>query len=492
MNRASNKKRKVGIIGAGLGGLSAAVRLAHAGCEVTVFEKNGGVGGKMNHHEQGGFTWDTGPSLLTMPQVLRELFEEVGEKMEDHLTLIPLETTCRYRWRDGTTIDENADFWKRPDVSKFLKYARGIYEISADAFLRNDLSDWWRLLKVENLRKLLHFPKMADPRSMHHVVSRAFRDPHVRQIFDRFATYNGSSPYRTPAAFNIIPFVQAEFGGWYVQGGMFRIAEALEKLACARGVKFRFGESVTGMTRRPGGYGLAIDGNWEAFDGVVCNKDSVLSYQNLVPREVASWFKNRFLHKRDISTSGFILCLGVKKQYPGLAHHNIFFSDDYKTEFTELFGARQPAQQPTIYVCSSSRTEAGRAPEGCDNWFVLVNAPALRSTMRWSQFGEEYAERVIDQLQFEFGFEGLRQQIVERTMYTPADFRKVYSSYAGSIYGFASHGLFKAFLRPPMSHPLLPKFHFAGGTTHPGGGIPLVLLSGGIAARKLLAEFAHD
>src|SRR5450755_1468731 len=228
---------KILVIGAGLGGLAAAIRLARAGHAVEVWEKNGEPGGKLKELRVDGFSWGTGPSLLTMPHVLRELFASAGERMEDHLELVRLDSACRYFWTDGTVIDEDAAFWSQPEVAKFLKYARGIYELSGKAYLNHPPGDFWRAFTPRNWPKLRHLGKVATTRTLAAEVERRISDPHLRQIFLRFATYNGSSPYQTPATFNIIPYVEAEFGAWYVAGGMGKIGEALHGLAHRCGVE---------------------------------------------------------------------------------------------------------------------------------------------------------------------------------------------------------------------------------------------------------------
>ena len=210
--------KKILVIGAGLGGLAAAIRLARAGHAVELWEKNDGPGGKLKELSQEGFSWGTGPSLLTMPHVLRELFTAAGERLEDHLDLVHLDSACRYFWTDGTVIDEDSAFWRRPEVARFLDYARGIYELSGEAYLTRPPGDFWRAFSPRNLGKLRHLGKVATLRTLAAEVERRISDPHLRQIFLRFATYNGSSPYLTPATFNIIPYVEAEFGAWYVRG----------------------------------------------------------------------------------------------------------------------------------------------------------------------------------------------------------------------------------------------------------------------------------
>jgi phytoene desaturase len=476
-------KSKVAVIGAGLGGLACAVRLAHAGFEVTLFEKNERAGGKLNLLEVDGFSWDTGPSLLTMPQVLEALFKSVGRRLDDYLSMVRLENTCRYRWLDGTVIDENANFWRQPETALFLDYARGLYEISEDVFLNNALEDWWRQFSPANLPKLRHFPKIASPRTLHEKVQGHFSDPHLVQLFDRFATYNGSSPYRTPAAFNIIPFVQAEFGGWYVRGGMYRIGEALVRLAEEFGVRLVVSAEVSSIAPATRGHQIRVGGEQRVFDIVVCNSDALTARERLLDPPLAN-------EVRPLSTSGFVLFLGVTKKYPQLEHHNIFFSDDYPREFAQLFDRLEPASEPTIYVAVNSKTDPGRAPEGCDNWFVLVNAPPAQSKSDWSDTAEDYGSKIIARLE-RFGFENLRAHVRCRRHFTPADFETRYLAHAGSIYGFASHGMMAAFRRPAMQPRGLRDFYFVGGSTHPGGGIPLVILSGQIAARKIIKSHAH-
>ncbi len=458
------------IIGAGVGGLTCAALLAHAGRRVTVFERNERVGGKLNWLEEGGFTWDMGPSLLTMPYVFENLWRKLGRTLADDLTLLPLPVTCRYRWTDGTVIDEDAAFWQRPGVAQFLAYTRGLYDLSADAFLHHPLEEWWRQVNWKNLPHLRHLPKIASFKTMDQVVRRFFgHDPHLVQLFDRFATYNGSSPYLTPAAFNIIPYVEATFGGWYVKGGMYEIARALERICREEGVEFRLGQEVKGDELRG------------RFDDIVCNQD-VLSFQRDEPA------MRRKIARTDPSISGFILYLGVGRQYSQLSHHNIFFSDDYPAEFRQLFDDRQPADEPTIYVAVHAKADPDRAPPGCENWFVLVNAPALAPDGRvdWPAIAQEYGDRIIERLETRFGFQGLRGNIRVRRHFTPADFQTRYLAHAGSLYGFASHGVRAAFQRPKLQRVGTDNFHFVGGSTHPGGGLPLVSLSGQMVADKIL------
>ncbi len=486
--------QRAAIIGGGVGGLACAALLAKAGLSVTLFERNATIGGKLNWLEAGGYAWDTGPSLLTMPYVFADLWRKLGRRLEDDLTLLPLPVTCRYHWTDGTVIDEDAAFWARPDVAKFLAYARGIYELSADAFLHHPLDEWWRQLTFANLPKLRHLPKIASFQSMDQVVRRFFgHDPHLVQLFDRFATYNGSSPYQTPAAFNIIPYVEARFGGWYVKGGLYKIARALGRIGVELGVEIRLNSEVTATQLleddpASGAYSVDYNGGSERFDCVVCNQDVLSAYPRFLPAPLAETFRRTRLDVLDPSFSSFLLYLGVGREFPALAQHNIFFSDDYPAEFAALFGTGKQPADATIYVAIHAKADPTRAPAGCENWFVLVNVPALDPTypVDWPALAPAFGDRIIDRLETVFKAGGLRSAIQVRQHFTPADFESRYCAHRGSLYGFASHGPWAAFQRPSLQPEGLPNFYFVGGSTHPGGGLPLVCLSAQMVADKIL------
>lgn len=479
-------RARVAVIGAGVGGLACALRLAHAGCHVTIFERNERVGGKLNVLLLDGFAWDMGPSLLTMPHVFDDLFAAVGRQRSDYLKFVPLASTCRYRWTDGTIVDEDQDFWTRPDVARFLEYAAGLYEISAEAFLHHPLEDWWRQLTPAFLPNLRHLPKIASRRTMAETVRRFFPDnPHLQQLFNRFATYNGSSPYVTPSAFNIIPYVQARFGGWYVQGGMYAIARALAAVAKELAVEVRLNTEVKSVRRAGGQWQINRSEN---FDYVVCNQDVLSAVPRFFPPDQAKAFAEKHTPRDPLSISGFVMYLGVDRQYESLDHHNIFFSDDYPAEFRQLFGEHRPADEPTIYVAVNSRKDPAHAPEGCDNWFVLVNAPPLdpERPLDWAAMRKTYGDRILDRLEHRFGFEGLRSHVRAQQFFTPDDFETRYLAQGGALYGFASHSTFSAFRRPAIEPRGLENFFFVGGSTHPGGGLPLVCLSGKMVAERII------
>ena len=476
--------QKILVIGAGLGGLAAAIRLARAGHAVEVWEKNAEAGGKLKEIREAGFRWDTGPSLLTMPEVLRDLFAAAGERLEDHLDIIRLDSACRYFWTDGTVIDENAGFWARPEVARFLDYARGIYELSGEAYLNHPPSELWRAFTPGNLGKLRHLPKVATTRTLADEVTRRITDPHLRQIFLRFATYNGSSPYATPATFNIIPYVEATFGPWYVRGGMMKIARELTALAERNGVSFRFNTTASAWN---GSAATAQDGTTSLADRLICNAD-VLTARTSFLAPITPAKTRRDLFDQPLSTSGFILFLGIRGRDPRLTHHNIFFSDDYPREFAEIHAQKIVPSEPTIYISISARTDADHAPEGHDNWFVLINTPARDPNQPWTpDENRSYRDLVLRRLE-KFGIEDLPARIVSEKLFTPTDFATRDLAHHGALYGWASHSIRTSLLRPPLRAPGHGNVFFVGGTTHPGGGIPLVLLSGKMVAAMIDRE----
>lgn len=468
------------IIGAGLGGLAAAIRLRCLGHTVEIWEKNSHPGGKLQELRADGFRWDMGPSLLTMPHVLCELFTTAEARMEDYLDLVRLPNACRYHWRDGTVIDEDESFWQRPEVARFLDYARGIYELSGEAYLNYAPEDFWRAFSWKSLTALRHLPKVATFQSLADKVDTFFTDPHLRQLFYRFATYNGSSPYQTPATFNIIPYVEHHFGAWYPRGGLARISEALARLAVEHGVTICYqtqAQEIEGDTL------VATDGRRTKFAHLICNQDVLAAAQSWLrstyrPDEIARMLA------QPLSCSGFVLFLGVQKRFLQLGHHNIFFSNDYGREFTEIFREQQLPHDPTIYVAITARTDADHAPAGQDNFFVLVNSPSS-STASWTPVMiESYADQIITRLE-QAGLQDLSRSIVHRTCFSAKDFAQRDLSHHGSLYGWASHSIRSSLLRPPLRHPHDRRIHFVGGTTHPGGGIPLVLLSARMVAEKI-------
>jgi phytoene desaturase len=469
------------VIGAGLGGLSAAIALAARGVRVTVIEKRERPGGKMDERRADGFRWDTGPSVITMRDVLERLFARADARLDDYATLKPLDPVTRYFWNDGFVLDACTDIdamaarivaFSPPDADRyraFMTYAARLFETVKAPFLYRRKPGLLDLLKLP-LRDAL---KIDALRSMHTSVSAAFQDPRLIQLFDRFATYNGSSPYRVPATLNTIAHVEMAAGAFYPRGGVYQLALAYEKLARERGVTIRYGVGARAILAARGAItGAATDAETIDADAVVCNVDYTHAQRTLLGRAPND--------RLEPSCGGFVLMLGVRGKFERLAHHNIFFSDDYPREFDDIFGRRVPTPRPTLYVCITSKTDPDHAPDGCENWFVLVNTPYLSPAFDWARDAGRYAQDVLTLLKSRTGLRD--EDIVTRHMLTPSDLQNTYGGNRGAIYGFSSNSMTAAFMRPSNRDGRIRRLYYASGSAHPGGGVPLVTLSGMAAA----------
>jgi phytoene desaturase len=484
------------IIGAGVGGLSAAIRLAAQGKQVLVLEKNDHAGGKMSQHQAQGYRWDSGPSVITMLPVFEELFQAAGKDLADYLTLQPVDPLTRYFYPDGTQLDlyrdlpatlEQIEQIAPRDVDgyrRFLAYAAEIHRITGPVFIYDQPPQFSTLLKVRpgDMRRV------DAMRTMQQAIESHVRSPHLRQLLGRFATYVGASPYLAPATLNVIAHVELNEGVWYPQSGIYSIALALQRLAQELGVEIRTGcqvEHIEVFGRRARGVELA-DGSLIPAAAVIANLDVTLVYENLLPQLPGVRKQLATLREQESSCSGFILLLGVQGEHPELAHHNIFFSSNYRREFEQIFHRGVPPDEPTIYVSISARSTPGDAPPGCENWFVLVNAPPLGLNYDWDAQSEAYSSTVLDWLA-QRGYD-VRQNLAYQQVITPLDLEKMSNTRGGALYGTSSNNRWAAFRRPHNRCPDVGGLYFAGGTTHPGGGVPMVILSGKVASQLLLED----
>ncbi|MGQ9491552.1 MAG: phytoene desaturase family protein [Anaerolineae bacterium] len=510
-------RKHIVVIGAGIGGLSAAIRLAAAGQQVTVVEKNSHVGGKMGEVRREGFRWDTGPSVITMRPVFEELFQAAGRRLEEYIELLPVEPLTRYFYGDGTVLDATRDLARMVEQIRrldahdvegylaYLSYVARLHRVTGPAFIYGAPPTWRTVTQVAPADALRLEPWLT----MDAAIRRYVRSPHLRQLLGRFATYVGGSPFRAPATLNVIAHVELNEGIWYPRGGVYAIAAGLERLARELGVTIRTGCAVArihvpGTSEAPGLSGplqatgvVLADGERIAADAVLSNVDVAHTLTNLLPREAVDLGRLRRLTRAEPSCSGFILLLGVRGEFPQLAQHNIFFSSDYPREFDDIFRRGVPPDEPTVYVAITSKADPGHAPPGHENWFVLVNAPAIgqervgsagerRQPWDWEQEKAPYRNRVLATLA-RFGLD-VRQRIVVEEIFTPADLARQTGSWRGALYGASPNNMLAAFRRPPVRDPRVVGLYYAGGTTHPGGGVPMVVLSGRLAAKTILAD----
>jgi phytoene desaturase len=494
--RSKSAATPVIVIGAGIGGLSAAIRLAAQGYRVRIYEQNEVVGGKMGQVRDAGYRWDTGPSVITMRHVIEDLFTAAGRDLPDYLDLRPVEPLTRYFWQDGSQLDAFHDPNRMlPQVEalapgdgegyrRFLGYAERLHSIAGSVFIYNKPPTLASFFKVHPLNIL----RIDGLRTMAQAQASFVTSSKMRQLLGRFATYVGSSPYQAPATLNVIAHVELNVGVYYPAGGIYAIAKAYEKLACELGVEIVTGYRVRSIEVDRGhvtGITLA-NGSSVAASAVVANIDVATVVENLLPQDVVPARRLIRMQNPELSCSGFALLLGVRSQNPKLAHHNIFFSSDYQREFNQIFEQGQLPTEPTIYVAITSKDTLTDAPSGCENWYVLVNVPANNGSHDWTDQAEAYRDMVLARLA-DFGFD-IRSQIEVEHRLTPVDIERLTGARQGALYGASFNNRWAAFRRPPNRDPHLRCLYYAGGTTHPGGGVPMVTLSGKVASDLLVSD----
>jgi len=487
----------VAVIGGGLAGLAAACTLGARGHRVVLFEKNEWLGGKAAQFEQDGYRFDMGPTILTVPRVLERIFAEAGLKMAERLDLRRLDPQWRCFFEDGSVLDLRQDMAEMQATLKayapgteegyrdFIGMSGKLHEVSEKFF-------FWR--SVEDIADTLDLKKNFDLATLRDVLSlrmgttvagqirKRVKDPRVAQMLHHFVQYVGSSPYGSPAVLCSIAHMQTNDGVWYPMGGTRAVPLALEKLGRELGVEFRTGTGIARIHAEHGRvHAVETDGG-EVIPvaAAVSNMDSVRTYRELVGGAPAKTFAKRW--KREPACSGVVLYLGLDRAYEHLAHHDFVFSRDPEEEFDFIYRRGEPAPDPTCYIAAPSRTEPGVAPPGGEALYILVHTPYLRPHHDWKTMLPAYRKVIFDKLARTAGLTDLQDRIKVERVLTPQDIHERYRVLDGAIYGLASHGrLFGAF-KPGNRSRDLAGLYLAGGAAHPGPGMPLVLMSGWIAA----------
>ncbi|HSK11689.1 MAG TPA: 1-hydroxycarotenoid 3,4-desaturase CrtD, partial [Phnomibacter sp.] len=479
--------KKAIIIGSGVGGMAAAIRLSCMGYRVDVFEKNSYPGGKLSHFEQDGYQFDAGPSLFTQPANIEELFQLAGEPVLEYFTYRKASETCRYFFSNGKRVTAWADKElfaiemqeklgePAENVLNYLQRSSALYHKVGELFLRHSLHRPSHFSWKEIWGALASTRPPYLFRSLDSYNRQRFSTAEAVQLFDRYATYNGSNPYRAPAMLSLIPHLEMNQGTFFADGGMISITNALYKLACRKGVKFHFDTPVSRILEH-GGIIAGVEAGGVRHDAslVVSNQDVYFTYRELLGRNDMA---NKVL-KQERSSSALIFYWGIGQPFEELGLHNIFFSGNYQKEFGHIFNTGDVATDPTIYINITSKMEAGMAPTGKENWFVMVNVPA-NTGQDWDTLKQVTRINVVKKLN-----RILRTDIgslieTEATL-DPVTIASKTMSYMGSLYGTSSNSKMAAFLRHPNFSDRYKGLYFVGGSVHPGGGIPLCLRSAAI------------
>ncbi|MBA2622869.1 MAG: phytoene desaturase [Chthoniobacterales bacterium] len=490
--------KRVGVIGGGLGGLASACTLAARGHSVVLFEKNGWLGGKAAVLEQDGFRFDMGPTILTVPSVLKRIFAEAGRDLNDALDLVRLDPQWRSFFDDGTTLDlvasvdsmhqtlsEYSGSATADGYARFIDYSKRLHRISENWFFWRSIGGLRDMFDARNMTKagtLGDVLAMRMGRSVASTVRSFVPDARVAQMVDHFTQYVGSAPDASPAVLCGIAHMQTQEGVWYPRGGTAAIPAALQKLAEDLGVEIHLGADVRRITHTSAKVtGVELkSGAQIKLDAVVSNSDVVRTHRDLLGG--VKKFERR--RKYEPACSGVVLYLGLRRRQPQLLHHNFVFSADPHEEFDAIYRRGEPAEDPTCYVCAPARTESGVAPAGGEALYVLVHTPYLRGHHDWPRMLPGYREVILEKLRRTAGLE-LEAEVVTESSLTPLDIHNRYRVLKGAIYGLASHGKWTGAFKPGNRSPDLRGLYFAGGAAHPGPGMPMVLMSGWIAADAL-------
>lgn len=484
---------KTAVIGAGVSGLAAAIHLARAGHDVVVFEQGSRYGGKMGEIRFDGFRFDTGPSLFTWPELMAELLTPPGT--EEGKAWEKLDLITRYFWDDGKCVDAHADphtlslelqdkLGEDPArVRTYLAECETLFRLTKPVFLEKYPMSARAWLSRETLRALPKLPSLKAWESLHHYNRKFFRNPATVQLFDRYATYNGSNPYQAPATLRVIAHLEHNEGAFFPGGGMYSLATRLYEKACALGVIFRFNHPVKALQiHKSKVVSLEAEDHIFPVEHVVSTID-IMQLSKLLPGKQIRCNERKL---ERFSSSALVFFWGMNQPFPELSLHNVFFSNDYQAEFNAYFNQGRLSDDLTIYLYISSKRHVNDAPGGMENWFVMVNAP-VNQGQDWDSLAAGARKVILQRLNKVLGKE-IEPAIIVEKFYSPRDLQDKTGASLGAIYGQNSNSIFAAFQRHPNRLPSVKNLALAGGTVHPGGGIPLCLLSARLATNLILQK----
>lgn len=485
------------VIGGGLGGLSVAISLAQSGYKVSLYEKNRHIGGKLNRLEQDGFGFDLGPSILTMPKVFERLFTGSGKQMKDYVPTIKLNHQWRSFFPDGNVIDlyENLQDMetknpslKKKDIRQFkelLSYSENLYNTIEKGYFNKGLDSTKEIGEFHGVAST--FKNFDLFSTVHQAIDKRISNKQFRDMLSYFSKYVGSSPYDAPALLNMMIFMQQDQGAWYVPGGMHLLGKGMVDLAQEIGVNFHTGQAIIRLTKADGKITGAVleDGTTVTADYYISNMEVIPVYEQLLHEDKK--YVNKLKKKFEPSSSGLVMHLGVKKKYPQLSHHNFFFAKNQKRQMKKIFHQHKLPDDPVIYLVNVNKTDPSQAPEGCENIKVLPHIPHIQDTPLTHRDYEKFATRVLIKLE-KMGLTDLRKNIVTQDIWTPEDIRRTYWSDRGAIYGTLSDKKMNKGFKHPKHSERYDNLYFVGGTVNPGGGMPMVTLSGQQVRDQIVAR----
>ena len=479
------------VIGAGIAGIASAIRLARKNIQVTVFEGNNYPGGKLTEFELGDYRFDAGPSLFTLPQEVEELFSLCGEDPKEKFNYIKLKSTCKYFFPDNTVLtawsDKEAlkkEFEEKlgepaTNIDNALNKSEFLYKELSPLFMHKSLHKANTWLGKSAFRAYSKINGFDFNRTMHQANQKQFQNPKTIQLFDRYATYNGSDPYQTPATLNIIPHLEFGIGAYFPTKGMYAITQSLYELARRQGVKFQFNQRIKKIVVKEGIVkGVENESGLQKADFVISNMDVSGTYQKLLKEHKSP----KKILKQPRSSSALIFYWGIKQEFKNLDLHNIFFSSDYEKEFKCIFKEKTIYEDPTVYVNITSTHKLDDAPKGCQNWFTMINVPN-NEDQDWDVLINNSRTNILKKLSAQLG-QDIASLIEEEEVLDPRLIESKTSSYKGALYGNSSNNKFSAFLRHANFSSDIKNLFFVGGSVHPGGGIPLCLLSAKIMSES--------
>jgi len=497
MSKYQEKMRAV-VIGSGFGGLSSAIRLQAKGFQVTLLEKREKLGGRAYQLKKNGYTFDMGPSLVTAPEIISRVFEAAGRNMHDYLDMVRLEPAYRIYFHDGTHIDYGSDSEEmKSQMAKFNQKDADNYDrfiSQSSRFYEAVINEGLGSMPFADMQTMFRFlPKAMKLNALwpaYNYVSRYFDDFRHRFTFSFHPLFIGGNPFRSPSLYLMIPYLEKTGGVWFTTGGMYSVVEAFASVFNEIGGQVVTEAEVTGIDVQNGkAVGVSTADAYYPADIVVSNADFRHTYHDLVDKKDRKKWNDNKLEKLDYSMSAFLLYIGTRRQYPQLLHHTLILSERYKGLVDDIFDNKVLPDDFSMYLHAPTRTDAGMAPEGCESMYVLIPVANMKADIDWDAIKQKYTDKIIDFLEHDFGMEDLRENIDVLEIFTPKDFLTTQNAHLGSAWGVEPKLMQTAYFRPHNRSEDIPNMYLVGASTHPGAGVPGVLLTAEATERAIMEDF---